>query len=102
MLLFEIEHPNRHGHKTYDRLKIKLFFVFLLTQKLEKQQQPSTFQPKAPTTGTNNSMNSANSSNNQSQSKDPFTFYDVVETSVHFNIKRFDLHIIADSDNLST
>ena len=32
---------------------------------------------------------------------DPFERYDIVETSLHFNVKRLDLHIIADSDILS-
>ncbi len=30
-------------------------------------------------------------------SNDPFTRCDIIETSLHFNIKRFDVHIVADS-----
>ncbi|CAF0946667.1 unnamed protein product [Adineta steineri] len=69
--------------------------------KLDQQQAPSTFQPKAPTTGTNDPINSTNPLNGQQQSNDPFEYYDVVETSLHFNVKRLDLHIIADSETLS-
>ncbi|CAF3619670.1 unnamed protein product [Rotaria sordida] len=65
--------------------------------KLEQQQQPSTFQPKPPTTGNNDSINSSGTLNIQQQSNDPFNHYDIVETSLHFNIKRLDIHIIADS-----
>ncbi|CAF1624151.1 unnamed protein product, partial [Adineta ricciae] len=70
--------------------------------KLEQQQTPSTFQPKAPSTGLNDPVNLSNSANNQSKSNDPFEHYDVVETSLHFNVKRLDLHIIADSDVLKS
>jgi hypothetical protein len=30
---------------------------------------------------------------------DPFAIYDVIETSLHFNIKRLDLHIVADASD---
>ncbi|CAF4460629.1 unnamed protein product, partial [Rotaria sp. Silwood2] len=70
--------------------------------KLEQQQQPSTFQPKPPTTGNNDQMNSSGTLNIQQQSNDPFKHYDVVETSLHFNIKRLDIHIIADSKIFSS
>ncbi|UJR30291.1 hypothetical protein I4U23_017829 [Adineta vaga] len=69
--------------------------------KLEQQQTPSTFQPKAPSTGLNDPISLANSTNNQQKPNDPFEHYDVVETSLHFNVKRLDLHIIADSEILS-
>ena len=39
--------------------------------------------------------------NAQQPPNDPFERYDIVETSLHFNVKRLDLHIIADSDILS-
>lgn len=35
--------------------------------------------------------------NDQQLSNDPFTRCDVIETSLHFTIKRLDLHIVADS-----
>lgn len=47
-------------------------------------------------------MNVSGSSNMQPNSSDPFDRFDIVETSLHFNIKRLDVHIIADSDVLST
>ena len=52
-------------------------------------------------TGVNDPSNLTGSMNIPSQSRDPFERYDVVETSLHFNIKRLDLHIIADSEALS-
>ncbi|CAF3325657.1 unnamed protein product [Rotaria socialis] len=67
----------------------------------KSEQQPSTLQPKPPTTGNSDLSNSTNVFNVQQQSNDPFEHYDVIETSFHFNIKRFDIHIIADSDILS-
>ncbi|CAF3503531.1 unnamed protein product [Rotaria sp. Silwood1] len=71
--------------------------------KLEQQQQPSTFQPKPPTTGNNDLMNSTGGTSNiQQQSNDPFKHYDVVETSLHFNIKRLDIHVTADSKMFSS
>lgn len=52
-------------------------------------------------TGLNDPSNLNPSMNIPNQSRDPFERYDVVETSLHFNIKRLDLHIIADSEILS-
>lgn len=52
-------------------------------------------------TGVNDPSNLNATMTIPSQSKDPFERYDVVETSLHFNIKRLDLHIIADSEALS-
>lgn len=69
--------------------------------KLEEQQQRSSFQPRGPMTGLNDPSNLNPSMNIPNQSRDPFERYDVVETSLHFNIKRLDLHIIADSEILS-
>lgn len=60
-------------------------------KKLERYQQPSPFQPKLLTNAT------ANCSNNQC--RDIFSRYDVIETSLHFNVKRLDLHVIADCEN---
>lgn len=74
--------------------------IICVIQKLD-QQQASTFQPRAPTTGSNDLPNASNTFNNQQPSNDPFVHYDIVETSFHFNIKRLDIHIIADSDVLS-
>lgn len=85
-----------------DRVDYEIFKIIFLIQKLEKQQQPSSFQPKAPTTGRNDPVNPSGPSNTQQKSNDPFEHYDVVETSLHFNIKRLDIHIIADSEILST
>jgi hypothetical protein len=34
----------------------------------------------------------------QAQYNDAFSRYDLIETSMHLNVKRLDLHIIADSD----
>ncbi|CAF1100558.1 unnamed protein product [Rotaria sordida] len=65
--------------------------------KLERQRQSSTYEPKSPTIGTNEPINSSMTGQ---QSNDPFTRYDIIETSLHFNVKRLDLHMIADSDVL--
>jgi hypothetical protein len=51
-------------------------------------------QPQLPTLGTNGSTNPAIAQ----QLNDLFSRYDLIETSIHFNAKRLDLHIIADSD----
>jgi hypothetical protein len=42
-----------------------------------------------------------NSLTTEQTSTDPFALYDIIETSLHFNIKRLDLHIVADSVALS-
>lgn len=46
--------------------------------------------------------NPFHSLNADQQPADAFSRLDVVETSIHFNIKRLDLHIISDSSNLRT
>ncbi|CAF0787726.1 unnamed protein product [Adineta steineri] len=65
--------------------------------KSEKQVQASTYPPKQSSTGTNELTNPFNPLNNGQQSTDLFARFDIIETSLHFTIKRLDLHIIADT-----
>ncbi|CAF2516182.1 unnamed protein product [Rotaria sp. Silwood2] len=66
-------------------------------QKLERQQQSPTYQHKPPRTGTNKPINSSTAGQ---QLNDAFNRYDIIETSLHFNVKRLDLHMMADADIL--
>ncbi|CAF4699612.1 unnamed protein product [Rotaria sp. Silwood1] len=61
--------------------------------KLERQSP--TYQPKSSRIEANEPIKSSTS---EQQSSDAFTRYDIIETSLHFNVKRLDLHMIADSD----
>ncbi|CAF4371835.1 unnamed protein product, partial [Rotaria sp. Silwood2] len=65
--------------------------------KLERQQQSPTYQHKPPRTGTNKPINSSTAGQ---QLNDAFNRYDIIETSLHFNVKRLDLHMMADADIL--
>ncbi|CAF1379368.1 unnamed protein product, partial [Didymodactylos carnosus] len=66
-----------------------------------EQSQSSMFQPQKPTTGDNNLPSSASITPSTPNTNDTFTRYDVVETSLHLSIKRFDFHVVADVDVLS-
>ncbi|CAM4823866.1 unnamed protein product [Rotaria magnacalcarata] len=66
--------------------------------KLDRQQQSPIFQARTSRTDINEQASSVNS---EQQANDPFIRYDVVETSLHFNVKRLDLHMMADSDMLA-
>ena len=78
-------------------------FVFVLLQKSERQAQATTTYP--PRLSTNNLHEMANpmyALNADQQPVDAFTRFDVIETSMHFNIKRLDLHIIVEASGAGT
>ena len=63
---------------------------------MDGQPPPSSFQPKPPTTGTNGLTQAIKT---ETSVNDPFARYDILETSLHFNIKRMDFHIVADGSD---
>ncbi|CAF1314302.1 unnamed protein product [Adineta ricciae] len=65
--------------------------------KSERQAQTTTYPPRLSSNNLHEMANPMYALNTDQQPVDAFTRFDIIETSMHFNIKRLDLHIIADS-----